>query len=264
MHLRAYFIMEVVRTVVSERQRKLGSRVIEYRFQSNDLGENLVLQNTSDMSKRQKIVNEIYTSEQTYISQLSVIVDLFLKPIQARSLLPADAVAVVFGNIEHILTLNRELLSYVQQKGPVDAFINMGPFLKVYATYADNYNNALEMVQAWERRSQDFYSFKLATEFRSECQSLKLESLLITPIQRIPRYRLLLQDLLRHTKETHPDYARLKDVCSRIDEMAEYINEHLRVQGTHGGSWRSRRALLDRTYLPWWPQAGGSFGKEGS
>lgn len=44
MHLRAYFIMEVVRTVVSERQRKLGSRVIEYRFQSNDLGENLVLQ----------------------------------------------------------------------------------------------------------------------------------------------------------------------------------------------------------------------------
>ena len=72
---------------------------------------------------------------------------LFLKPIQARSLLPADAVAVVFGNIEHILTLNRELLSYVQQKGPVDAFINMGPFLKVYATYADNYNNALEMVQ---------------------------------------------------------------------------------------------------------------------
>ena len=42
-------------------------------------------------------------------------------------------------------------------------------------------------LQAWERRSQDFYSFKLATEFRSECQSLKLESLLITPIQRIPR-----------------------------------------------------------------------------
>lgn len=26
----------------------------------------------------------------------------------------------------------------------------------------------------------------------------------------LPRYRLLLQDLLRHTKETHPDYGRLK------------------------------------------------------
>lgn len=72
---------------------------------------------------------------------------LFLKPIQARSLLPPDAVSVVFGNIEHILALNRELLSYVRQKGPVDAFINMGPFLKVYATYANNYNNALEVVQ---------------------------------------------------------------------------------------------------------------------
>lgn len=36
--------MEVVRTVIAERQRKLGSRVIEYRFHSNDLEENLVLQ----------------------------------------------------------------------------------------------------------------------------------------------------------------------------------------------------------------------------
>ena len=31
---------------------------------------------TADVSKRQKIVNEIYSSEQTYISQLSVIVDV--------------------------------------------------------------------------------------------------------------------------------------------------------------------------------------------
>lgn len=36
--------MEVVRTVVSERQQKLGSRVIEYRFPSKDLEDNLVLQ----------------------------------------------------------------------------------------------------------------------------------------------------------------------------------------------------------------------------
>ena len=39
-------------------------------------GTHLLPTDTSDMSKRQKIVNEIYTSEQTYISQLSVIVDV--------------------------------------------------------------------------------------------------------------------------------------------------------------------------------------------
>jgi hypothetical protein len=119
---------------------------------------------------------------------------------------------------------------FIQQKGPVEAFNNMGPFLKVYAHYVNNYNGALDLLHQWEKRSQDFGNFKMATEFRPECQSLKLESLLITPVQRIPRYRLLLQDLLKHTKETHPDFAKLKDVCGRIDEMAEYINDHLKAQ----------------------------------
>ena len=39
-------------------------------------GTRLLPADTSDVSKRQNIVNEIYTSEQTYISQLSVIVDV--------------------------------------------------------------------------------------------------------------------------------------------------------------------------------------------
>ena len=71
---------------------------------------------------------------------------MFLKPIEARSLLPAEVNQAIFGNIEHILSLNKELYTCIRQKGPVDAFINMGPFLKVYAVYADNYNGALEML----------------------------------------------------------------------------------------------------------------------
>lgn len=35
---------------------------------------------------------------------------------------------------------------------------------------------------------------------------MKLPSLLITPIQRIPRYRLLLKQILDHTPEQSPDY----------------------------------------------------------
>ena len=34
----------------------------------------------------------------------------------------------------------------------------------------------------------------------------KLESYLIMPIQRIPRYNLLLEDLVMHTWPEHPDY----------------------------------------------------------
>jgi hypothetical protein len=41
-------------------------------------------------------------------------------------------------------------------------------------------------------------------------QSSRLESIIIMPIQRIPRYKLLLEDLLKRTPEAHPDCTLLK------------------------------------------------------
>lgn len=46
------------------------------------------------------------------------------------------------------------------------------------------------------------------------CHGLDLESLLILPVQRIPRYIMLLKDLYRHTPPAHPDYEHLgRNVC---------------------------------------------------
>ena len=53
--------------------------------------------------------------------------------------------------------------------------------------------------------------------FEQETSALKkkmgLENLLIMPVQRLPRYNLLLRDLLKQTKDDHPDYEGLTAVC---------------------------------------------------
>jgi len=38
---------------------------------------------------------------------------------------------------------------------------------------------------------------------------VKLSSLLITPIQRIPRYQMLIESLLKNTWKSHEDYQQL-------------------------------------------------------
>jgi len=48
------------------------------------------------------------------------------------------------------------------------------------------------------------------------------------PIQRIPRYRLLLQELLKYTPETHPDYANINKAVAEIMKVAEHVNEGIR------------------------------------
>lgn len=54
---------------------------------------------------------------------------------------------------------------------------------------------------------------------------MHVTSLMVTPIQRIPRYVLLLKDLLAHTPVSHPDYDKLSTVLPKMEEVATYINE---------------------------------------
>jgi len=55
-----------------------------------------------------------------------------------------------------------------------------------------------------------------------------LEDFLIRPVQRIPRYFLLLQDLVQHTSTDHPDYANLDLATQKVQAVAEYMNEKKR------------------------------------
>ena len=48
------------------------------------------------------------------------------------------------------------------------------------------------------------------------------------PVQRIPRYKLLLEDLLKKTPESHPDYLNLKKAHNVIDNVATFVNETIR------------------------------------
>jgi hypothetical protein len=61
-----------------------------------------------------------------------------------------------------------------------------------------------------------------------ESRELVLQAFLVLPVQRIPRYKLLLEDLLRHTPETHIDYSDLKRSIVLISEVATFFNETIR------------------------------------
>ena len=115
-------------------------------------------------SHRQRIVKEIYDTEHAYISQLHTIItvslltqffakhnyytfQLFLEPIRVRGLLQEDVIAGIFSNIEAILSVNKELFSCMRQHSLGEAFAYLGPFLKLYSTYASNFQNANSILQ---------------------------------------------------------------------------------------------------------------------
>ncbi|PNF36390.1 hypothetical protein B7P43_G17749 [Cryptotermes secundus] len=53
---------------------------------------------------------------------------------------------------------------------------------------------------------------------------LALDCLLIMPVQRIPRYELLIQTLLKHTDPAHPDHQLLQEAQKEVHDLAMKIN----------------------------------------
>ena len=48
------------------------------------------------------------------------------------------------------------------------------------------------------------------------------------PVQRIPRYKLLLAELLKYTVESHHDFANITDALQKVTAVANDVNEAIR------------------------------------
>ena len=118
-----------------------------------------------------------------------------------KSRVPAVKVQQIFGNVESLLSLHRLLLSDLQSctcttvcSCTAAVFVRYADVFKLYTDFVNNFEKALAEVAALKANNSAFQ--KWSAQQREPAQ---LTSLLIAPIQRIPRYMLLLQQLARHT-----------------------------------------------------------------
>ncbi|KAJ8971241.1 hypothetical protein NQ314_000803 [Rhamnusium bicolor] len=137
-----------------------------------------------------------------------------------------DNFDILFGNINTIYNINKELLEELDKgsENVTNAFSKIGPYLKLYSVYAFEFKNSIKILQNARSLNPQFAKFLETQESRPEVQS-KLSALLITPIQRVPRYRLLLTNLHQLTKPSEKDIRNLSECLERVEEAAEHINK---------------------------------------
>ena len=140
----------------------------------------------------------------------------------------------IFINVELIYKINNQLLSEIEKvvndwKDTSiigDVFHRTAPFLKMYNQYSNKYDNALATLGRC-CKNENFCGLVEEIDQTTGLSS-RLEGLLIAPVQRIPRYTLLLQELKRHTPQDHPDVAHLEKAIPLMAEVADYINNNMK------------------------------------
>lgn len=187
------------------------------------------------IERRDYIVMEILKSERTYVENLTTLLCTYMVALKQipESTLPSSLVMSIFSNAEEILPVNKQLLVELEKKwenwSPVqtigDTIFKMTPFLKTYKNYTARYSEALTALRECEKNVK----FQSITYKCTIICRFDLDALLIQPVQRIPRYNLLLADLLKNTDEAHPDFRNLEKSIEEMKNIAQYINESIQM-----------------------------------
>ncbi|BFU25671.1 Rho guanine nucleotide exchange factor, putative [Entamoeba histolytica HM-1:IMSS-B] len=184
---------------------------------------------------RERIVNEMFDTEKSYVNSMEICIKGYYEPLiqSGHSVAPADKVNAVFLHFQSVLSINKELLknmTELKEKGELstrlgEAFSQFIPMMNVYKLFLGNSDTSLQFLVELEKSSKFNDILDLLRSHLPGDNQLDLRSYLIMPVQRLPRYKLLLTDLIKHTDDDFVDKPKLIDALDKISKLATLVNE---------------------------------------
>lgn len=200
-----------------------------------------------NMKYRKNIVLELIKTEEIFINNLHLIIKNLLSPLKQNGISVSEEtkrmLLRIFSNIEPICGFNEKLfnkLSFLSKNYHHYAvfgniMLEFLPFFKLYYTYCNEFeqNNATIMkIKADQAHNPEYKTISQwfsSLEYTPALKNLDLNSMLVMPVQRLPKYVLLFKDLIKHTEETHPDHKNLKKCLDMFVDINEENNKKMNM-----------------------------------
>ncbi|GAA5903941.1 hypothetical protein JCM5296_002462 [Sporobolomyces johnsonii] len=103
------------------------------------------------------------------------------------------------------------------------------PFLKQYSLFVANFSGSLARLSALEQGSSKWKAFLEESKQVGQGGKIGLGGMLLNVVQRVPRYKLLLADMLKYTEEDHPDLRDLRTAFALVDGVATHLESQIQV-----------------------------------
>ncbi|EPQ57442.1 hypothetical protein GLOTRDRAFT_104964 [Gloeophyllum trabeum ATCC 11539] len=202
-------------------------------FPSHESSESLVTSDPTHFSTpanaqeaaRMNIIREMVETERKYVQDLEVMQN-YSNSLSQSNTIDQDTIHLLFPNLNKLLNFQRKFLirfegtaemSWKDQHWGVH-FIECEEEFAVYEPYCANYNTAQDIMLAEE---QNLMSHNHLINVKSE-----LPAFLIKPVQRICKYPLLLESLIKASPASeYPHLEELKQGCAAAKRITDRINE---------------------------------------
>ncbi|XP_008579635.1 PREDICTED: phosphatidylinositol 3,4,5-trisphosphate-dependent Rac exchanger 2 protein [Galeopterus variegatus] len=187
------------------------------------------------------VLSELQKTERDYVGTLEFLVSAFLHRMNQCAASKVDknvteeTVKMLFSNIEDILAVHKEFLKVVEeclhpepnaQHEVGTCFLHFKDKFRIYDEYCSNHEKAQKLLL-------ELNKIRTIRTFLLNCMLLggrkntdvPLEGYLVTPIQRICKYPLILKELLKRTPRKHSDYAAVMEALQAMKAVCSNINE---------------------------------------
>ncbi|XP_032195665.1 FYVE, RhoGEF and PH domain-containing protein 2 isoform X1 [Mustela erminea] len=187
--------------------------------------------------EEKRIVQELLETEKAYVARLHLLDQVFfqelLREARASKAFPEDVVRLIFSNISSIYQfhaqfflpeLQRRLDDWTATPRIGDVIQKLAPFLKMYSEYVKNFERAAELLASWTDKSAPFQEVITRIQSSEASSSLTLQHHMLEPVQRIPRYELLLKEYVQKLPAQAPDRADAQKALDMIFLAAQHSN----------------------------------------
>ena len=222
---------------------KRRSAIKRSKSNSSEFTTKTVVPKLTQTEMRCRVIQELVSTEGNYLQSLNIVIkcrEECLKRVgidRPDSLFTQKEIEQVFHNIEDLYqfesTFLQELNRCVKEE-KYDSSVVGNLFVRheqgfkdVYVPYCNNQTVSscrLGMMMEDTRHLQFFRSFTvLTTEDR-----LPIETYLLKPVQKICKYHLQLNELLKSTPASHPDHPHVEQALEVMRNVTANINEKKR------------------------------------
>uniref|UniRef100_A0A8C9WMK8 Vav guanine nucleotide exchange factor 3 n=1 Tax=Scleropages formosus TaxID=113540 RepID=A0A8C9WMK8_SCLFO len=174
-------------------------------------------------------LSEIKQTEEKYTETLESIEKYFMTPL--RKFLSFGEVEKVFVNIPDLVKVHKTLVVEVKDsilnknaQNLYEIFITYKERLLIYGKYCSQVETAIASLDNISKEREDVRLKLEECSKRANNGKFTLRDLLVVPMQRVLKYHLLLQELVKHTHDV-TDKSNLRLALDAMKDLAQYVNE---------------------------------------
>ncbi|KAI6235154.1 hypothetical protein M3Y95_00021200 [Aphelenchoides besseyi] len=197
------------------------------------------------LRKLQEGINEFYHTERTHVRNLKVLCRVFFKPIVEQKLGSREFVKIVFGNLDELLEVHSNMFQkmkianeqwkkdpeynglYGKMGGTISSFFNNedGDRLrKATSAFCQDQQHALRVLSDRRSKDESLAAFLAKAEANPLCRKFQLKDLLPVEMQRLAKYPLLLDAIIRYTMESSEECQQYTQATIGAKRLLSAVN----------------------------------------